>query len=182
MAEAQEIKVKKSIKGTFGRLRRSHDKKKGQVHYFCSGSNNMTKMINGEPHITHYTDLALYDAVVKPLDEILEIKRNNMHDCVMHVCTITAIDAARATVNSTQADQDRINRVIWQINSHIHAKNKEMGVKTPWLSRFVHISNNGTHSHWYDRLTDGVHPSEFLLDKWANEILKHYSTIPEHLR
>lgn len=171
-----KFKSGEKIKGTYGRLKRSHKQNPKQVHYFASGSNNMTRRRNHQTYVCHYTDDALFNSVADPINDIVEDWSKEIPECKLHLCTITAVNVENATVNAQPGDQDRVNRKIWGINTHVHGKNKEMGVKTCWLSRFVHVSNNGKYSHWYDRLQeDGVHPTDMLVDKWAHEILKHYA-------
>lgn len=63
-----------------------------------------------------------------------------------------------------------IDDTITAINSYIRQVNHDSNVPHPRLISKVHTWNHGVRRNIYNRLTDGLHPSELILEAWARQI------------
>ena len=69
--------------------------------------------------------------------------------------------------------QHLLNKSIDEINKYIHSVNSSTGMVTPFLADTIMTKSSHTHQRiHYNRLSDGVHASEDLREKWAKCICR----------
>lgn len=66
--------------------------------------------------------------------------------------------------------QPIIDEAIIGINAYIHQMNSDSGLPHPRLTTKVHIWKRGIRKTKYERLHDGLHPSELILKAWARQL------------
>ena len=101
-----------------------------------------------------------------------ELHRNKSH---VLFATITGMDLS---VYPYVQDHDPVHRLI--INDTIRIINKELNninernwVPTCWMASHVHRTRRrGMTKNYYRQLSDGLHPSGFLLEQWAQDIVR----------
>ena len=85
---------------------------------------------------------------------------------------LTGIDlAAYPYIQDYDPDHQRIlNDTVTIVNRELVKINQRNWVPTCWTGKHVHQNRHGRRTNYYRLLTDGLHPSEFLLRKWAMDI------------
>lgn len=63
-----------------------------------------------------------------------------------------------------------IDETITAVNSYIRQANHDASVPHPKLISKVHRWIRGNPKNTYNRLWDGLHPSELVLESWARQI------------
>lgn len=66
--------------------------------------------------------------------------------------------------------QPIIDEAITGINAYIHQMNSDSGLPHPRLTSKVHVWKRGVRKCIYSRLTDGLHPSDIILNAWARQL------------
>ena len=69
------------------------------------------------------------------------------------------------------AFQNVIDHSIHNINAAVRGINMEAGVVAPWIANTVHTVQHGVRYHRYNRLRDGLHPSDYLIAVWSTKIV-----------
>ena len=77
---------------------------------------------------------------------------------------------------TTQENQHDVEDAIWEFNSTIFKINKERGTVSPSLHHQVHRFCKGKRKNYYHHLGDGIHLSDYLKGKWADE----FATVMAH--
>ena len=72
--------------------------------------------------------------------------------------------------------QLQMNRAIWEFNTNIFRINSERGTFAPSLHSQVHRMCKGKERNYYHHLHDGIHLTEELKIKWAEQFLKAAAT------
>ena len=89
-------------------------------------------------------------------------------------CPLVGVELARV-VNAHPVTDDQqwaVDTSIFEFNENVFKLNKEGGTFSPSLHRSVHRSTKGTRKSYYHHLADGIHLSEELKVKWAEEFVK----------
>ena len=89
-------------------------------------------------------------------------------------CPLVGSELARVVNAHTTSDMDQttVDEAIWDFNSEVFRINKERGTYCPALQFQVHRYCKGKKRRYYEHLQDGLHPNEFLKEKWAQQFLK----------
>ena len=69
-------------------------------------------------------------------------------------------------------EQSVVNEGVILVNQAITMMNQDNGVVAPWTQDTVHNLVNGRRVHRYNKLYDGLHPSNELMTQWAKLIVK----------
>ena len=93
-------------------------------------------------------------------------------------CPLIASELARVVNHgvTTQENQHEVEEAVWEFNSNVFKINKERGVVSPSLHHQVHRYCKRKRRNYYHHLDDGIHLSEYLLNKWADE----FATVMAH--
>ena len=89
-------------------------------------------------------------------------------------CTLIGSDLKRV-VNAhptTEEQQQEVNEAVWDFNCEVFKLNKERGSFAPSLHNQVHRVCNGKKRNYYQHLHDGLHPTEDIITKWADQFIK----------
>lgn len=70
----------------------------------------------------------------------------------------------------TSSLQPIVDEAIVGINAQIHQMNSDSRLPHPRLTSKVHIWKNGIRKSKYDRLYDGLHPSDLVLRAWGRQL------------
>ena len=93
-------------------------------------------------------------------------------------CPLIASELSRV-VNSgtvTTEDQTAVEDAIWDFNTALFKFNKEHKVVSPSLHHQVHRFCKGKKKSYYHHLEDGIHLTDYLKTKWADE----FATVMAH--
>ena len=152
------------------------------VLYVSAGINNITYKDRETRAVSFNWNSGreLLDGITSMIaNEIIPLRQAHVGTTI-HVCAIPAMELARACDHYRDGDQAMLDAVIWDINQEIDKLNRDYGTTTPWLSRSVHASHRRRNviikKTNYDLLTDGLHPSTKLLEKWASILVNHIRT------
>ena len=88
--------------------------------------------------------------------------------------TLTGMDIARYayTQDKDPVHQLVINDTVRILNRELNNINERNWVPTCWLGSHVHRNRRrGMTTNYYDQLSDGLHPTDMLLDLWAQDIV-----------
>lgn len=66
--------------------------------------------------------------------------------------------------------QEKLNSILYTVNSYIIHKNIENGVVSPFLHSYVHKKSGKKTRYIYTRLVDGVHPTHALSVAWTRHL------------
>lgn len=66
--------------------------------------------------------------------------------------------------------QPVVDEAITGINAYIHQMNTDSGLPHPRLTSKVQVWKRGIRKSVYDRLHDGLHPSDIILKAWARQL------------
>ena len=89
-------------------------------------------------------------------------------------CSLIGCDLVR-TVNAhptTVEQKEMVNNAVWEFNCEIFRINRERKIFSPSLHSQIHRICNGTKRNYYQHLHDGLHPSDFIKQKWATQFVK----------
>ena len=89
-------------------------------------------------------------------------------------CSLIGSELAR-TVNAhatSEEQQVQVNKAVWEFNTNVFRINKERESFSPSLHNHVHRICKGKEKNYYQHLRDGLHLSDELKDKWAEQFLK----------
>lgn len=161
------------IQFTFKRLEDEAIEGGKHEYYVLSGINNVSKKYGRKSLFLPKTPEEFIDLIKEPLIKAMEsyLKKKKV---IPYICTITSLNTEKACIDPTEKMQEIANEGIWGTNGVINTINKDNKVPTPWLSRFTHTYTHGRrHNHYMLLEEDGVHPTDYLVYKWAKELLKH---------
>ena len=71
-----------------------------------------------------------------------------------------------------QQAQNILNNSVLEINRRIIELNKITGLPTTWTASYVHDYFKHRYHHYYNRLSDGCHPTPNAVTYWANQMAK----------
>ena len=89
-------------------------------------------------------------------------------------CTLLGSELKRV-VNAhptNDKQQEDVNKAVWDFNCEVFRINKERDTFSPSLHSQVHRVCKGKKRNYYQHLHDGIHPSKFILEKWADQFVK----------
>ena len=89
------------------------------------------------------------------------------------VCQLIASDLKRVVTYGTinLDDQNEVEEAVWKFNTEVFRINKETGTISPSLHHQVHRFCKGKRRAYYHHLQDGLHLSDYLKGKWADEFV-----------
>ena len=89
-------------------------------------------------------------------------------------CPLVGSELARI-VNAHQVTLDNqkdVDDAVWEFNNNVFRINNERNAKCPPLHHQVHRFCKGTRRAYYHHLSDGIHLTNFLKQKWASLFIK----------
>ena len=92
----------------------------------------------------------------------------------MIFATFTGMNLARYayTQDPDPVHQLVINDTVRLLNRELNNVNERNWVPTCWLGSHVHRNRRrGMTTNYYDQLLDGLHPTDILLDLWAQDFV-----------
>ena len=90
------------------------------------------------------------------------------------LCPLIASELNRvvSSGSATSGEQLAVEEAIWSFNNMIFKINQERGTVSPALHHQVHRFCKGKRRAYFHHLGDGLHPSDYLSHKWANEFIR----------
>ena len=88
-------------------------------------------------------------------------------------CPLIASELRRVvnSGNITHEDQGEVENAVWEFNSTVFKINKEKSLISPSLHHQVHRFCKGKKRNYYHHLVDGIHLTDYLKNKWADEFV-----------
>ena len=88
-------------------------------------------------------------------------------------CTLIGVELQRVVTSQviSQENQNLANEAVWEFNTAVFDLNSRNNVFSPSLHHQVHRCCKGKKRNYYHHLADGIHLSEFLKEKWANQFI-----------
>ena len=145
------------------------------VIYIAGGVNDITYK-DRRTNLIHYTwgqESSLKDHLVSTFRRADEHLSKNHPASKVVFCPLPGSELKRvvtAHVTSIE-DQRTVEDAIWELNSTIFKINSRRGTFCPALQHQVHRFCKGTRRAYYHHLADGIHPTDYLREKWANEFV-----------
>lgn len=148
--------------------------------YVMVGICDVTYLISRNPHsvaLRHPTVQATVNHYMHGIDRahqgIYALHNIVGHPIMIIFPTLTGMDIRRYNgypQNLHSPQQTTLNQAVININRHVTAMNRSMGISTPFLSTPVHPRCRHRYRFVYSRLVYGCHPSDDLCALWANRI------------
>ena len=135
---------------------------------FNSGINELTRF---KEETGRY--VMAFETAEAAVDHCLTAYQKYIHSHMIFA-TITGMDIARYayTQDKDPVHQLVINDTVRLLNREINNINERNWVPTCWLGSHVHRNRRrGMTTNYYDELSDGLHPTDTLLDLWAQDIV-----------
>ena len=82
------------------------------------------------------------------------------------------LDKVVSSHQVADGEQLAVEEAVWEFNSTCFDINSERGSFAPSLHHLVHRFCKGKRRAYYHHLPDGLHLSEYLKEKWANQFVK----------
>lgn len=146
--------------------------------YVLTGICDITYLISRNPHsvaLRQPTVQATVNHYMYGIDRahqgIYSLHGSVGHPIMIIFPTITGMDIRRYNgypEDLISPQQITLNRAVININRHLTAMNKSMGIYTPFLSTPVHPRCRHRYRFVYYHLVDGCHPSDHLCALWAD--------------
>ncbi|CAG2226845.1 unnamed protein product [Mytilus edulis] len=177
--------------GTYDRLcslaeKRLHNVVHPKIVYFVAGIPDICSLvrIKNEKYEESYLYLEKdHVALIKETMSDVEKRMKNI-GCKVVFATITTMsfqkwNTHRRSVGKTvrlkyESDyermQERLNSILYAVNTYIVQRNLGNGVVTPFLHAFVHKRCKSKIRYIYSMLVDGVHPTQALSASWARHM------------
>ena len=117
-------------------------------------------------------------AVSSHLIRMLDLEDKYLHETYpasrVVFCPLVGTELLRVVTahQVTPQQQEAVDEAIFKFNSAIFLLNKKRETYSPSLHRTVHRSKAQIKKSYYHHLVDGLHPTESLLQKWADEFVK----------
>ncbi|CAG2226862.1 unnamed protein product [Mytilus edulis] len=177
--------------GTYDRLcslaeKRLHNVVHPKIVYFVAGIPDICSLVRIKNE--KYEESYLYTdkdhvALIKETMSDVEKRMKNI-GCKVVFATITTMsfqkwNTHRRSVGKTvrlkyESDyermQERLNSILYAVNTYIVQRNLGNGVVTPFLHAFVHKRCKSKIRYIYSMLVDGVHPTQALSASWARHM------------
>ena len=92
---------------------------------------------------------------------------------IIAFATLSGMDLQRYpwTNDASFQHQQILNSGVLAVNAYITTINARNHVPTCWTSRKIHRTRGNTWAHYYNFLSDGLHPTDSLLDFWAEQVV-----------
>ena len=116
----------------------------------------------------------LGNQLVKRLYDEDEFMRRQHPASRVVFCPLVGVELEEV-VNShavNREQQEAVNEAVFDFNTEIFSINERRGTFSPSLHRTVHRTIRGKNKSYYHHLSDGIHPTEELKGKWADEFVK----------
>ena len=150
------------------------------VVYITGGVNDITTKDKSTGRISYEwgVDKSLEIHMITNLVEADLRLRDRFPASKVVFCPLIGSDLSRVVNghNTTLEDQEEVDNMVWEYNTHIFRINKERGTVCPALHHQVHRFCKGKRRTYYHHLGDGIHLTGFLRDKWA----KQFVTVMAH--
>ena len=143
---------------------------------FMAGINDVTSF--SEKYHKYWLDSA--DGVYEKLATLIGEEDRGLYtrfpNAAIIYAPIVGMDLAIYTGDNDASKQATLNEAIIKFNNHLTELNEAHSNVTPWTASPVHKhrkkDNNYEYQHHYGYLYDGLHPKDYVLDKWALAIMK----------
>ena len=89
-------------------------------------------------------------------------------------CSLIGCELKRV-VNCHEVSEDQqamVDNAVWDFNSKVFRINEENSTFSPSLHQSVHRLCKGKKRNYYHHLDDGLHLTDFLKNKWADQFIK----------
>ena len=151
-----------------------------ELVYILGGICSITEKIRGEISLPFETADQIYDQT-KDLLRALITSLDGYDSTPVILCQMVGVDLKMANNSRSPAPvktrkrgkvhpkQNILNSAIIKLNDYIKLLNSERGNETPELASVIHKHHGGDQGwrHNYNRLRDGVHPTETTRKFWA---------------
>ena len=89
-------------------------------------------------------------------------------------CPLVASELHRVLTKKSTKEEDQLSveEAVWGFNSMVFKINKQRELYSPALHHQVHRFCKGKKRAYYHHLSDGLHLTDFLKNKWADEFIK----------
>ena len=144
------------------------------VIYLAGGINNVTTKCQITKVITFewQTEAALSNFLIGTMERSLAFLKRENPATKFVFCSIAGAELVYVVPCPTEKDQDVVTNSIWNYNIEIRKQNETLGFYHPRLDRPIHRTTAGSRRNYYRHLRDGIHPTNFTLAKWTQEIVK----------
>ena len=144
------------------------------VLYIAGGINNVTTKCSITKVVTFewLSVKALSEFLIHTMERALKYFKREHPATKVIFCSIPGVHLEYVVPCPTDKDQEVVTDSVWNFNTAIRENNKKLGHYHPRLDRPVHRRTAGLRKNYYHHLTDGLHPSEFMLAKWCQELVK----------
>ena len=83
----------------------------------------------------------------------------------------SVLDKVVTSHKLSPTSQEEVNSAVWEFNNEVFKISRERGTFLPALQHQVHRYCKGVRRNYYHHLPDGLHLSESLKIKWANQFI-----------
>ena len=144
------------------------------VIYIAGGINNVTTKCRITKVVTFewVTDAALSHLLINTMERALAYFKREHPATKIIFCSIPGVQLEYVVPSPTDEQQETVNRAIWAFNVAVRRNNEKLGFYHPRLDRPVHRMTTGNRRNYYHHLVDGLHPGNYMLAKWAQEVVK----------
>ena len=144
------------------------------VIYISGGINNVTTKCKVTKIVTFewLSESALSKFLITTMENGLYHLQKEHPATKIIFCSIPSVFLEYVVPCPTEDQQEIATNSIWNFNVAVRATNKKLGHYHPRLERPVHRMIAGNRKNYYHHLSDGLHPSQFMLAKWAQELIK----------
>ena len=120
----------------------------------------------------------LEDYLLEVLDKADKSFKKEFPASKIIFCPLIASELSRVVTcgKVTPADQREVEEAVWSFNTAVFKINKERQVVSPSLHHQVHRFCKGRRRAYYYHLQDGLHLTDYLKNKWADE----FTTVMAH--
>lgn len=156
---------------------------KPHMIYLLVGICDITYLISRNPPtvaLRHPTTQATVNYYMHSIDRahqgIYSLHHQVGHPVMIIFPTLTGLDIRRYNAyprNLHSPQQITLNQAVLNINRHVTAMNRSMGIFTPFLATPVHPRCRHRYRFVYTRLVDACHPSDHLCAIWANKLFSN---------
>ena len=98
------------------------------------------------------------------------------------LCPLVGAQLNKIVVNANPARQLMIDTGIREINNAVYQLNRLAKTSTPWICRPVHQTHSKSkNKDSYKEMSDGLHPDDTLLTKWATTLTNHVDSLKKKI-
>ena len=144
------------------------------VIYIAGGINNVTTKCRITKVVTFewQSEKALSEFLLTTMERSLAFLKREHPATKFIFCSIPGVQLEYVVPCPTIRDQEIVTNSIWNYNVAIRAENKKLNIYHPRLDRPIHRMTAGIRRNYYHHLGDGLHPTDFSLAKWTQELVK----------